>query len=335
MGPVGVSVDASVFETDGYKNVLQSAQRASRHERGRQLQELRREARLQPDRSRARVRAHRILPRGTATTGRSRLSDPPTPNGTTRRGSTRAAVSAFACQTRASSRRPCSPTSRRSPATSSRFRTRTGRARTGRLTLNQTVPTDAVGGWRSGRARSARAMRSRLARDFRWVDGDSLEDAFDATLGATKTSHRVAGGTQRASGLFVQDVFTPVSRLTVTASARVDRWRNYDAHNTETTLATGAVSDPVLAVEAGHGRQRPARRAVPGVRPHLRLGRRCVRLPRAHAQRALSAVLGRRRRDPRQPRARPGASARWRSSASTSSRGRSTTVAHDRTSTTA
>ncbi len=35
--------------------------------------------------------------------------------------------------------------------------------------------------------------------------------------------------------------------VTVTASARLDRWRNYDAHNTETTLSTGAVSDPVLA----------------------------------------------------------------------------------------
>ncbi len=36
----------------------------------------------------------------------------------------------------------------------------------------------------------------------------------------------------------------PVPNVTVTASARLDRWRNYDAHNTETTLSTGAISTP-------------------------------------------------------------------------------------------
>jgi iron complex outermembrane receptor protein len=122
----------------------------------------------------------------------------------------------------------------------------TGARAIGRLSLNQTVPTDALGGmvqW--SRALGARHVLT-AGTDFRWVDGDSIEDAFDAT-GATKTLHRVAGGTQRSLGIFVQDVFTPVADLTVTASARLDRWRNYDAHNTETTLSTGAVSDPVLA----------------------------------------------------------------------------------------
>jgi len=123
----------------------------------------------------------------------------------------------------------------------------TGRRAIGRLSLNQTVPTDAVGGM----AQWSRAFRGNHAisagTDLRWVDGDSIEDAFDAVTGTNKTLHRVAGGTQRSLGIFVQDVFAPVSNLTVTASARLDRWRNYDAHNTETTLSTGAVSDPVLA----------------------------------------------------------------------------------------
>ena len=101
--------------------------------------------------------------------------------------------------------------------------------------------------WCSGRARSAGQHVLTAGTDFRWVDGDSIEDAFDAVTGSTKTLHRVAGGTQRSLGVFVQDVFAPAANLTVTASARLDRWRNYDAHNTETTLATGAVSDPVLA----------------------------------------------------------------------------------------
>ncbi|MFL6280002.1 MAG: TonB-dependent receptor, partial [Vicinamibacterales bacterium] len=117
----------------------------------------------------------------------------------------------------------------------------------GRLSLNQTVPTDAVGRM----AQWSRAFRGNHAltagTDIRWVDGDSIEDAFDPITGTNKTLHRVAGGTQRSLGIFVQDVFAPFSNLTVTASARLDRWRNYDAHNTETTLSTGAVSDPVLA----------------------------------------------------------------------------------------
>jgi iron complex outermembrane receptor protein len=123
----------------------------------------------------------------------------------------------------------------------------TGARATGRLSLNQMVPTNAFGGmvqWSRGlfgnHALSA-------GTDVRWVDGDSVEDAFDAVAGATRTLHRVAGGTQRSLGIFVQDVFAPLANLTVTASARLDRWRNYDAHNTETTLSTGAVSDPVLA----------------------------------------------------------------------------------------
>jgi outer membrane receptor protein involved in Fe transport len=122
----------------------------------------------------------------------------------------------------------------------------TGARSIGRLSLNQTVPTNAFGGmvqWSRGffgtHAISAGS-------DLRWVDGDSVEDAFDPATGSVRTLHRVAGGTQRSLGVFVQDVFAPVSNLTVTASARLDRWRNYDAHNIETTLSTGAISDPVL-----------------------------------------------------------------------------------------
>ncbi len=123
----------------------------------------------------------------------------------------------------------------------------TGARATGRLTLNQTVPTDAFGGTAQWSRGIFGTHVFTAGTDFRWVDGDSIEDAFDPIIGATKTLHRVAGGTQRSLGVFVQDVFVPVANVTVTASARLDRWRNYDAHNTETTLSTGAVSDPVLA----------------------------------------------------------------------------------------
>ena len=106
------------------------------------------------------------------------------------------------------------------------------------------MPTDAFGGtvqWSRG-IFGTHVLTA--GTDFRWVDGDSIEDAFDPITGSTKTLHRVAGGTQRSLGVFVQDVFVPLPNLTVTASARFDRWLNYDAHNTETTLSTGADQRP-------------------------------------------------------------------------------------------
>jgi iron complex outermembrane receptor protein len=81
------------------------------------------------------------------------------------------------------------------------------------------------------------------------VDGDSQEDAYVAavptmivppvTQQATLSVQRVSGGTQKSVGAFVQDIITPTSKLVVTLAARVDRWRNYDGHNLETTVATG------------------------------------------------------------------------------------------------
>ena len=66
---------------------------------------------------------------------------------------------------------------------------------------------------------------------LRRVDGDSEEDGLDATTGTQVTLKRVSGGTQRSLGVFVQDVISPVSSLTMTLSALLDQWRNYDGHN--------------------------------------------------------------------------------------------------------
>ena len=117
----------------------------------------------------------------------------------------------------------------------------------GRMTLNQRVPATAVGGMVQWSRLFAGRHSVSVGGDYRWVDGDSVEDALDATTGSTVTLHRVSGGTQRNVGAFVQDVISASKNLTITLSARVDAWRNYDGHNTETTLATGAVSDPVIA----------------------------------------------------------------------------------------
>ena len=62
----------------------------------------------------------------------------------------------------------------------------TGARSIGRLTLNQTVPTDAFGGM----VQWSRALGSQhvltAGTDLRWVDGDSIEDAFDAVTGSTR-----------------------------------------------------------------------------------------------------------------------------------------------------
>ncbi len=108
-----------------------------------------------------------------------------------------------------------------------------------RQTLIQTVPTDGFGGM----VQWSRAMGSRnflsAGLDWRWVDGDSEEQVMDTLTGTTVVTQRVSGGTQRSLGAFVQDVLTPTDRLTMTLSLRLDNWRNYNAHNVETTVATG------------------------------------------------------------------------------------------------
>jgi outer membrane receptor protein involved in Fe transport len=118
-----------------------------------------------------------------------------------------------------------------------------------RLATDQHVPTNGVGGtvqW--SKALGGNNLFSAGA-EWRWVDGDSQEGAYVAavptviippvTQAATLNIQRVSGGTQQSQGAYLQDVFTPVSKLVITLSARVDRWRNYDGHNLENTVSTG------------------------------------------------------------------------------------------------
>jgi len=116
-----------------------------------------------------------------------------------------------------------------------------------RLTTDQHVPTNAAGGM----VQWNRAFRFNVVSggaDYRWVDGDSEEDAYNAPAGVPVVPpvaptvlalQRVSGGTQRSIGAFVQDVYTPVEKLAITASARFDSWKNYDGHNLETNVPSG------------------------------------------------------------------------------------------------
>jgi outer membrane receptor protein involved in Fe transport len=117
-----------------------------------------------------------------------------------------------------------------------------------RLATDQKVPTNAIGGMLQWTRVFGTAHVVSAGTDYRWVDGDSEEDAYVAavptvitgvTQAATKSLRRISGGTQQSMGAFVSDIITPTSKLVLTLSARVDRWRNYDGHNLETSVATG------------------------------------------------------------------------------------------------
>ena len=116
-----------------------------------------------------------------------------------------------------------------------------------RLTIDQHVPTTAGGAM----AQWGKAVGSinyfTAGTDYRWVDGDSQEDSFNAAPGPVTPPvqghilalQRVSGGTQRGIGAYAQDIVTPLPKLTLTLAARVDHWKNYDAHNLETAILPG------------------------------------------------------------------------------------------------
>ncbi len=113
----------------------------------------------------------------------------------------------------------------------------------GRMTLTQEVPTDNVGGMVQWSRAFGTKQYFSAGTDFRWVDGDSLENGLDAVTGTQVTLKRNSGGTQRYLGLFVQDLIVPVQQLTLSLSARVDGWRSYEGHNLETSLIGAPVNN--------------------------------------------------------------------------------------------
>jgi outer membrane receptor protein involved in Fe transport len=109
----------------------------------------------------------------------------------------------------------------------------------GRFTLLQEVPTTGIG--TSVQWTKPLSTRHLLSAGFdaRHVDGESQEQAMDPATGITVVTQRNSGGQQISSGGYVQAQYWARDNLSLTASGRVDHWRNYDAHNFETTVATG------------------------------------------------------------------------------------------------
>jgi outer membrane receptor protein involved in Fe transport len=115
-----------------------------------------------------------------------------------------------------------------------------------RLTVDQTVPTDGIGGMAQWSKSLGTSHQLSIGGDWRRVKGDSNEDTYNQDgpivspiTPAVLALKRVSGGTQQSMGAFVQDIFTPMSRLVLTLSARIDGWKNYDAHNLETNVPSG------------------------------------------------------------------------------------------------
>ena len=119
-----------------------------------------------------------------------------------------------------------------------------------RLATDQRVPVNGFGGMVQWLKAIGTKQAITAGGDWRWVDGDSREDAYSAipgapvgpdgvTLPAQLTVQRVSGGSQQSQGIFLQDTITPVDKLVLTLNARLDHWHNYDGHNLETTVSTG------------------------------------------------------------------------------------------------
>src|SRR5262249_42718279 len=97
------------------------------------------------------------------------------------------------------------------------------------LTLDKHVPTSAEGTRAQGSRASQidnQAHALSVGPDFRHIKGDSDELTYAAATGLVAQLHRVAGGTQKFAGVFLQDLMEITPKVQVTLSARADHWRN-------------------------------------------------------------------------------------------------------------
>ncbi len=194
-----------------------------------------------------------------------------------------------------------------------------------RLSVDQHVPTDAVGGLVQWSKAINTSNFFSAGTDLHWVDGDSNEANYNATgpvlspvQAAVLALNRVSGGTQRSAGVFAQDLFTPLSNLTVTlggagrslAELRPAQSRNRRDTGDADQQPAGLRDHRRCAAELSSGPQRhhvqsEAGRALPVHPGGQRVGRHRQRLPCADTERAVPAVPRRDHPDARQLTARP------------------------------
>jgi outer membrane receptor protein involved in Fe transport len=99
-----------------------------------------------------------------------------------------------------------------------------------RLTVDQRAPSRS----RGGSAQWAHGLGMRHA----FVAGIESRDVSGVSDETQPTSHTRAGGDQRSSSAFLQDVIDASPRVSLTAALRFDDWRNGDAFRDTTPLAS-------------------------------------------------------------------------------------------------
>jgi outer membrane cobalamin receptor len=107
------------------------------------------------------------------------------------------------------------------------------------LALDQRVPTTSAGGGLQWSRRVGQNIFS-AGGDARWVKGETDERVYNA--GAFIRT-RDAGGQQFISGVFLQDVYTPIPALEFVGGVRGDYWYSYDASRHDTPPATGVPAE--------------------------------------------------------------------------------------------
>lgn len=82
------------------------------------------------------------------------------------------------------------------------------------------------------------------------VDSGEVIGATDERLFSSTTgfhfANNFAGGRQRSTGVFGEDIFRLGSRWTIIAGARWDDWNNFDGSNIRVSLPAGTASGPVF-----------------------------------------------------------------------------------------
>lgn len=107
-----------------------------------------------------------------------------------------------------------------------------------RVALQDSVPSNAVGGSFELRPPLGQRLELRLGGDLRRTSGESRE--LFSFIAGEPTRRRRAGGDTLTAGMFTE-VTARLDRLTLSGGARVDRWRMSDGELVEREIASGSL----------------------------------------------------------------------------------------------
>jgi iron complex outermembrane receptor protein len=108
------------------------------------------------------------------------------------------------------------------------------------LSLAQAVDDSDIGGNLQWTREIGTSHQIGVGGDLRWIDARNAEDVFIAPQ--VNVRDRSIPARQFYAGAWAQDVITVGRRAVLTLGLRADRWRNYDASQTEVVNASGAAT---------------------------------------------------------------------------------------------